>query len=135
MEDGWEVYHVVSFGDTHSRQLFKALRAGDREVELLSKRTLRVNPLLNTPRAGVGALFDGLTDKQAEALVLAHRHGLYASPRRVTAADIADGVGVSRSTYEEHLRKAESRIVGNLMPYLELHVKARKAKDAKPGTN
>jgi len=27
---------------------------------------------------------------------------------------------VSRSTYEEHLRKAENRIVGNLIPYLQL---------------
>src|SRR5207253_5888577 len=41
-------------------------------------------------------------------------------PREVTTENIARSLGVSRSTYEEHLRKAENRIVGNLIPYLQL---------------
>jgi predicted DNA binding protein len=129
-EQGWEVYHVVSFSEQRSRTLLKAVRDGGREVELLSKKRLTVRPMLNTRGAGVNALFDGLTEKQLDALVQAHRHGLYASPRRTTAANIADGLGVSRSTYEEHLRKAESRLVGNLVPYLELYLKAQRATQA-----
>src|SRR5204863_7260530 len=42
------------------------------------------------------------------------------SPREVTTENIARSLGVSRSTYEEHLRKAENRIVGNPIPYLQL---------------
>ncbi|HEV8359721.1 MAG TPA: helix-turn-helix domain-containing protein [Candidatus Thermoplasmatota archaeon] len=131
-EQGWEVYHVISFSESKSRALFKQLREGEREVELLTKRKLSVNPLLNTRGAGVGAMFDGLTEKQLDALVQAFRHGLYMSPRRTTAASIADGLGVSRSTYEEHLRKAENRLVANLAPYLELHLKDQRAAKAAP---
>jgi predicted DNA binding protein len=126
-EQGWEVHHVVSFSEDGSRRLFKVLRDGGREVELLTKRKLQPNPLLSSRGVGVHALFDGLTEKQAHALLQAHRHGLYASPRKVTAADIADSLGLSRSTYEEHVRKAESRVVANLAPYLELWLKARTA--------
>ncbi|HUR70043.1 MAG TPA: helix-turn-helix domain-containing protein, partial [Candidatus Thermoplasmatota archaeon] len=55
------------------------------------------------------------------------RHGLYTSPRATTAATIADAVGLSRSTFDEHLRKAENKLVHNLVPYLELAAKARAA--------
>ena len=42
-----------------------------------------------------------------------------------TAAHVADSVGLSRSTFEEHLRKAENSLLGGLAPYLELHVRTR----------
>ncbi|TLZ93777.1 MAG: hypothetical protein E6J95_05620, partial [Methanobacteriota archaeon] len=61
-----------------------------------------------------------MTSKQMDALLKAHRYGYYTSPREVTTENIARSLGVSRSTYEEHLRKAENRIVGNLIPYLQL---------------
>ena len=128
-EGRWEHYSVVSFHEDQSRKLFHSLREGGREVELLSKRKLHVQPLLNTKSVAVPSLVSGLTDRQVEALLLAARHGLYNSPRSTTAAAIADGVGLSRSTFEEHLRKAENRLVLNLVPYLELSHKARKGKE------
>jgi hypothetical protein len=39
---------------------------------------------------------------------------------------------VSRSTYEEHLRKAENRIVGNLIPYLQLFAVGEKKPERMP---
>lgn len=129
-EDGHEIYNVVSFHEDRSRDLFRALRDGGRAVELLTKRPLKVQPLLNTRGLGVSSLLDGLTDRQIDAVLLGYRHGLYGSPRRTTAAAIASSVGLSRSTFEEHLRKAENRMIANLVPYLELHAKARRA--AKP---
>ena len=131
-EGRWEHYSVVSFHEDQSRKLFQSLRENGREVELLSKRKLHVQPLLNTKSVAVPALVSGLTDRQVEALLLAARHGLYTSPRSTTAAAIADGVGLSRSTFEEHLRKAENRLILNLVPYLELSHKARKGKEGAP---
>src|SRR2546428_12853278 len=61
-----------------------------------------------------------MTSKQMDALLKAHRYGYYTSPREVTTENIARSLGVGRSTYEEHLRKTENRIVGNLIPYLQL---------------
>lgn len=126
-EAGWEHYNVVSFGEDKSRALFDKMRARGGQVELLTKKRLHVQPLLNTKSVAVPALLSGVTDKQLDALILASRHGLYDSPRATTAAAIADAVGLSRSTFEEHLRKAENKMMHNLVPYLELASKARKA--------
>lgn len=126
-EHGWEHYTVMSFSEQKSRKLFQDLKEGGRDVELLQKRQLTRQPLLNTRSIAVPALLSGLTDRQVDAVLLAARHGMYDSPRKTTAAQIADGVGLSRSTYEEHLRKAENRLVHNLVPYLELAAKARRA--------
>ncbi|MHB8604127.1 MAG: helix-turn-helix domain-containing protein [Thermoplasmatota archaeon] len=126
-DGGWETYNVVSFSAEKTQSLFKALRESGREVELVTKSPLKIQPLLNTRGLGANALFNGLTDKQVDAMLLAHKHGMYTSPRRTTAAAIADSLGLSRSTFEEHLRKAENRLVTNLVPYLELQARARKS--------
>ena len=141
VEDGHEVYTMVAFGDEKARALFASLREEGRKVELVAKRPLEVQPLLNSRAFGPNALFHGLTDRQMEALLLAFRHGHYREPRALTAAAIAESVGLSRSTFEEHLRKAENRLVANLAPYLEMYAKARRnppatgpAKRASPAT-
>lgn len=125
-EGRWEHYNVVSFREDRSRKLFSSLRENGREVELLSKRALHVQPLLNTKSVAIPALVGDLTDRQVEALLLAARHGLYNSPRSTTASAIADAVGLSRSTFEEHLRKAENKLMLKLVPYLELSQRARR---------
>jgi predicted DNA binding protein len=132
-EGKWEHYQVVSFAEERSRELFQALRGSERNIEMISKKKLAVQPLLNTRSIAVQSILHTLTDKQLDALLLATRHGMYASPRATTAEAIADAVGVSRSTFEEHLRKAENRVVLALVPYLELASKARKA-SARPPT-
>ncbi|HUR67696.1 MAG TPA: helix-turn-helix domain-containing protein [Candidatus Thermoplasmatota archaeon] len=126
-EAGWEHYNVVSFAEEKSRMFFDKVRSGGRTVELLKKSRLEVQPLMNTRSVAVPSLLSGVTDRQLDALLLAARHGLYTSPRATTAATIADAVGLSRSTFEEHLRKAENKLVHNLVPYLELAAKARAA--------
>jgi len=53
----------------------------------------------------------GLTDKQKSALELAVHQGYYSHPRRVTIQELACVSGISRSTFQEHLRKAESKVI------------------------
>jgi hypothetical protein len=117
---GREAFRVVSFSDTRTRGLMRALSEAGRNVELVSKRELPVQSLLHTPSAGVGAVLAGLTEKQRTVLLAAFRHGLYDVPRRATGEAIARRIGMSRSTFDEHLRKAESRVFGNLVPHVEL---------------
>lgn len=52
-----------------------------------------------------------LTVRQREVFELARERGYYAWPRGTTAADLADDLGVSKSTVLEHLRKAEARLL------------------------
>jgi hypothetical protein len=65
----------------------------------------------------------GLTDKQVEMLCEAFSLGYFDQPAKVTADELARRAGVSRSTFTEHLRKAEGKVMTNLYPVLRLACK------------
>jgi predicted DNA binding protein len=58
---------------------------------------------------------EGLTDKQAAALSAAIEIGYFDTPRRASAEDLAERLGVSPSTAVEHLRKAEKKVLENYL--------------------
>lgn len=61
-----------------------------------------------------------LTQKQLLALVEAIDMGYYAMPKKATVDEIAAKAGMPRSTFEEHLRKAEVKVMRNMRPYARL---------------
>ena len=61
-----------------------------------------------------------LTKKQLEAFIAALQMGYYAMPKSATMDEIAANQGMKRSTYEEHLRKAELKILQAVRPYARL---------------
>lgn len=120
-QDGWANLRVMSFGSENPRHLMTALRKLG-PAELVRKRKLPLDVLPTGVYANV--LFGGLTAKQADALLTAFRLGYYTSPRQVTTEVIASSLEVSRTTYDEHLRKAENRVISALVPYLQLFATA-----------
>ncbi|ADB63420.1 Bacterio-opsin activator HTH domain protein (plasmid) [Haloterrigena turkmenica DSM 5511] len=54
---------------------------------------------------------DGLTDRQREALELAVSRGYYESPRKVTAAELAEELGISQPSLSSLLRRGERQIL------------------------
>jgi predicted DNA binding protein len=56
-----------------------------------------------------------LTDRQREVIETAFELGYYEIPRRTTHADIATALDLSGSTIDEHLRKAEARLMEQLL--------------------
>jgi hypothetical protein len=52
-----------------------------------------------------------LTDRQREVLETAHRMGYFDHPREANAGDVADELGISRSTFSEHLAAAQSKLL------------------------
>lgn len=68
-------------------------------------------------------LLGPLTAGQAKALGAAVAQGYYESPRRVTTAEVANVLGVTRSTFEEHLRAAEGHVVRAMAPLVRLRTK------------
>lgn len=52
-----------------------------------------------------------LTDSQLEALLTAHEMGYFDDDERVTHAEIAAEIGISRSSLSERLRRAEQQLV------------------------
>ncbi|HYA70419.1 MAG TPA: helix-turn-helix domain-containing protein [Thermoplasmata archaeon] len=120
-QDGWANMRVMSFEEDNPRRLVAAFRKWG-PTELVSKRSLDLAVLPTSVYAN--ALFGDLTQKQSNALLTAFRFGYYTSPRSITTEEIATSVGVSRTTFEEHLRKAENRVVTALIPYLQLFATA-----------
>lgn len=118
-KSGWERYRALSMSPEKLRRLMDAL-AERAEVELVAKRAITGPAAARMIFAPVHELFHGVTEKQAGALQKAYEHGYYEDPRRISAGKIATRLGMSPSTYKDHLKKGEDRLVGNLAPYLDL---------------
>ncbi len=116
---GWETYRVVSTGSAPLRRfLARVLRIG--KVELLSNRHREGLDAFRDLGTVPVHLFEGLTDRQVHALVSAVEGGLFDVPATGELAGVARREGLSRSTFGEHLRKAQTRIVRNSYPLLKL---------------
>jgi hypothetical protein len=116
---GWEHYTVVAFDDGDVRALLRELDA-DRDVDVLSKTAIDEHRLPHSMLAPVDRLFENLTDRQLAALELALDAGYYEQPRATSLRDLADRTTVARSTFEEHLRKAENKLLTNAGRFLRL---------------
>src|SRR2546428_12938542 len=71
----------------------------------------------------LSSLFGNLTEKQMKALLAAIEGGYYEIPKRTTADELAGKLGTPRSTLEEHIRKAESKIVLAMAPYMMMYAR------------
>lgn len=115
--DGWGYHRVISFDEEDTRRFFSELDTIG-TTELISKRSLNQDTIPSMVR--IESFFAGMTEKQMDSLIRAYEYGYYVSPREITTDSIARSMGISRSTYEEHLRKAENRIMEAAIPYLKL---------------
>jgi hypothetical protein len=117
--DGWEWYRLLAFSQRDIKALFDELsKAG--KAEVVSRVSREGSTVRESVVVSVANLFGGLTQRQLEAIVVALRNDYYRVPKRVTTDEIAERLGVPRTTYEEHLRKAEGKVLRAVAPYLEL---------------
>ncbi|QSG05142.1 helix-turn-helix domain-containing protein [Halapricum desulfuricans] len=116
---GWEHYTVIAFDEADVRALLQDLE-DDREIEVLSKTSIEQEPVPHSMLAPVDRLFEGLTDRQLAALRLALERGYYEQPRRTSLRELAAQTDIARSTYEEHLRKAENKLLTSAGEFLRL---------------
>nr|AIF18501.1 putative DNA binding protein [uncultured marine group II/III euryarchaeote KM3_83_B05] len=52
-----------------------------------------------------------LSDKRMDVLQIAYSEGWYNTPREITLGELANKIGLGRSTVSEHLIKSESKII------------------------
>ncbi|MFA5313299.1 MAG: helix-turn-helix domain-containing protein [Methanomassiliicoccales archaeon] len=60
-------------------------------------------------------ILDVLTDKQREVMVSAFQNGYYEYPKRISSVQLCQKVGVSKPTLLQHMRKAEGRMLKEIM--------------------
>jgi hypothetical protein len=63
----------------------------------------------------VNGIFDILTPKQKNILVESYRQGYFDHPRRVNANELAEQMGMHKTTLLEHIHKAEKRLIGHIL--------------------
>ena len=131
--DGHETFQIVAPDRARLSRLVGALaKLGDARVEAVSDVNLESLDLA----LPVAELTEGLTARQLDALRLAIDRGYYDAPRRASAEELARAFGVSPSTFQEHLRKAErallSRVGRALRTYPGLARGAKRGKGRPP---
>lgn len=127
-QDGWEHYRLIAFEEKGLQALFRDL-AKMGQVELLLNKEFKDQLLGATFMVSTGDMLAGLTEKQATALLTAIQEGYYNVPRMVRTEDIARRRKVPRTTFEEHVRKAESKVLLGIAPYLAVHVGAQRGRN------
>ncbi len=90
------------------------------ELEIESKSVVPRESAKGAITVPVGEFLGSLTEKQLAAFLAAMQQGYYSLPKRVTVEEIAAREGMKRSTFEEHLRKAELKILQSVKPYARL---------------
>lgn len=95
--------------ETVARRVFDFLEAEYPPAELVGYREREREP--TTDRGFRSGVEDALTDRQYAALRKAYFAGFYEWPRPVEGEELADAMDVSRSTFHEHRRAAERKLV------------------------
>ena len=56
-----------------------------------------------------------LTPKQKEILLESYRCGFFDHPRKINAGELAEKMGMHKTTLLEHIHKAEKRLIGHIL--------------------
>ena len=70
---------------------------------------------LTDARFPPGSPLGRLTERQQKVLIMAYRNGYYDLPKRVSSEELARVVGVRASTLVVHRRRAERRLLAELI--------------------
>lgn len=108
--DGWEYWKVGCHDRAKLNEIVQlAVKRYEGEIQSMQEETISaITSLAMTP---------DLTARQERAVSLAREHGYYSYPRETTVHDLADRTDTAYATFQEHLRKAESKIIQDFLRY------------------
>lgn len=117
---GWEHYRIIAHEKGQISGVVNGLQRTGAKVEVSSLKPLRLKGVADDLVLASSSVLAGMTDRQVKALAKACNQGYFHEPSKVDLDTLARQQGLSRSTYAEHLRKAESKILSNLSAIIQL---------------
>ncbi len=106
---GFEDWEIGSWDETILREFIVNLQKEQFDIKILKIKNEKPNEVY------FPQVMPSLTKQQKKALEIAIRHGYYDYPRKIELKQLASEAGISLSTFREHLRKAEKKIMPNLL--------------------
>ena len=103
-EDGWETWKIASLERKDIEKLIKVAET-KYKIELMQFSNKKIKNF------GFMTLLPTLSEKQKKAINLAVKEGYYKYPRDKDLQDLAKMVKTSFSTFQEHIRRAENKII------------------------
>jgi predicted DNA binding protein len=116
---GWEYYRVIAFRHEDVENFLQRIQEKGFQFEILSKIPFN-GSISSSLTLTADSLFSNLTEKQINALLTAYNSGYYLLPRKADVKEIAFRKQVPRTTFQEHLNKAENKLIATLIPYIQI---------------
>lgn len=116
---GYEYYRLIAFKHEAIEALFKRLSDQNFEVEVQEKAPFY--GMVSDNLITLNSLVSKLTDKQMGAIIAAFNNGYYQTPRQSKVGNIAKRLEVPRTTLQEHLNKAENKLISSIIPQIQLY--------------
>lgn len=108
-KNGYENWEIASYDRNILSQFLKQLEKQNyQHLEILQFKNIQLNNIY------FPAIAPNLTEKQKRAFELAVEEGYYDIPKRIDLKKLAQITKVSLATYQEHLKRAEAKIIPKL---------------------
>jgi hypothetical protein len=125
-EGGYEHSRLIAFRHEALAELFDRLSGHGFSFEVEEKAPF--NGMVSDTLITLSSLMAKLTDRQVDAISAAYNSGYYQTPRRVNVQSIAERVKVPRTTLQEHLNKAENKLISSIVPQIQLYARKNRSK-------
>lgn len=115
-ENGAKLCRVIAVDSDHLTRFYQDIQT-EFTITVESKR--EIDGYTQTqPHIALESSIPQLSSQQQEALLIAYEQGYYRIPREATTSELADQMDINRRTYEDHLRRAENKLIGALVTHL-----------------
>ncbi len=129
-EGGYEHSRLIAFRHEALSELFDRLSGHGFRFEVEQKTPF--NGIVSDTLITLNSLMAKLTERQVDAISAAYNFGYYQTPRRVNVETIAERVRVPRTTLQEHLNKAENKLISSIMPQVLLFARKNRTRQLAP---
>lgn len=109
-ERGEKRFQIVALKPTQISSFYQNLVEDGKSVTVESKREIETVEH-SEPLIAPADLVPEFTQRQRQVIETAYENGYYDIPRETTTAELADEIGISRRTIEEHLRRGEKKLM------------------------